>query len=120
MEAGVTWSQARGALLRLGVPADGPVRLVLDTEAFLPRPGDVREARITARGRELARWRFAADANRGERRVPIPPEVIDADGVVELTVDVEPAESPKAAGAGEDVRVLGIALHSLRLEGVEP
>lgn len=115
---GGTWSVRPEATLvvRLGDPADVPLRLVVAARAFVHDPLlPLREVDVMVNGRKVATWKFDR-IQAAEYHASIPREAMTADGILHITFRVSDAPSPAGLGISADRRKLGICVIQWRLE----
>jgi hypothetical protein len=109
-----TWSEGKSAVLRLPVPANaGPLKLRLKMAAFtFPSKLVSQAVEIYANGTKIAQWDVASIA---EFTAQIPADMGTSSQWLNLELVTPNSTSPKALGANEDARVLGVCLYELEL-----
>ncbi|HSH39652.1 MAG TPA: hypothetical protein VK993_12805 [Chthoniobacterales bacterium] len=109
-----TWSQGTSAKLELPVgSAPGSLILIAKIAAFI-NPPDVptQPVQVYANGTQIDEWQVG---NTADFKASIPAAAAEKGGMLVLEFQTAKAMSPKAAGAGDDDRLLGIALHRIEL-----
>lgn len=100
------WSRAQ-ALVELLVPSDA-TECVIRFSPFLPLPGTTQDVRISHGSREEVT--SAQEPRLYSVRVDVTAERLDASRRLVVRLDVHPTFSPRAVGASDDRRELGIQL----------
>ncbi len=111
-----TWSREKRATLYFSVtPPRTDLFLRLTLRPYLvPGKWPKQEVRVSVNGKELQRLKLSKkEMDTYEVRVP---KELAADGSLTVTFDIPTAVSPVDLGIGDDVRTLGIALQSLRID----
>ena len=109
-----TWSEGRSAKLELPVgPNPGTLMLHAKLAAYI-NPPDLpsQPVEVYANGAKIADWEVG---NTAEFTATIPAAVSAKKSNLELEFRTPKALSPKSAGVADDARVLGIAMHNLRV-----
>jgi glycosyltransferase involved in cell wall biosynthesis len=114
------WSNGPVAELcfRLKERSTGPLRLTINLSAFIVKEHPELAVRVSAHGRELARWRFSLaqpeSISASWHEAVIPAEITERKGF-SIKLEIEHPASPKKLGLSADIRLLGILLHKLSL-----
>ena len=125
-EQGFTWTNGKRA--SLAIPIDKTESDIMLRATFLPFvvPGklDRQRMNILANGKKVGAW--VATTERGfwdkirrkslfqEKTIVIPNNLLE-DSALAITFELPDAASPASLAVGEDVRTLGIAMHSIVL-----
>jgi hypothetical protein len=109
-----TWSQGKSAKLELPVGAGaGALELELAMAAYIKPPElPTQLVELYANGAKVAEWEVGETA---EFSAVIPASAAAGKTELELEFRTPKAVSPKAAGGADDSRVLGVALHHLKV-----
>ncbi len=112
------WSNGRHAVLNLKIDGDlkTPINLSLRRAQF-HAPPNCEPVRLTvwAKQRELAAFEHQGFDEIDELRVPLPTEVIAADGCVSLSFRLENLRSPRQLGHSGDARRVGLLVRELEV-----
>lgn len=110
---GFVWSMGDRSNLGLHIGQAAGTRVLLDLEAFLPRPDYRQELTIEVNGKAVATAAFTQQDNRKQVAFVVPAGSSD-----DVAVSLRPAHpiSPKQAGVSPDGRVLGVRLFGLTVE----
>nr|WP_283832415.1 sulfotransferase domain-containing protein [Bradyrhizobium diazoefficiens] len=111
-----TWSVGRRALLRLVIPrgSAAPVDIDLGYRSFI-EGGRALNVTCRAAGQVISSWTCTPAEWRGTRAIHIPPEAVNAEGIVNLEFEMSEPKSPADLGLGQDTRELGIGIEFIRL-----
>jgi hypothetical protein len=112
------WSLDGTAVLRLQLrnrPADVPLALELGAGVLLGPKLPTRQLVLEANGRLLGVTHFSLDDPAPPLHFMLPPDLIGADGMLELRFRVWPVASPFSAGVSIDGRRLGIRLLAMAI-----
>jgi len=76
-----------------------------------------RALNVTCRaaGQVISSWTCTPAEWRGTRPIHIPPEAVNAEGIVNLEFEMSEPKSPAELGLGQDTRELGIGIEFIRL-----
>ena len=112
-----TWTEGDTAVLALRVrPTDSVVALRMRVAGFLHGSElPVQPVEVLVNDRKIADWQVGAVA---EHTAMVPQELVKAGGVLTFTFRMPKAISPKAAGIGEDPRVLGMCVYEFELRSI--
>lgn len=113
-EQNFTWSEGKAAVLRLPVPTDaGALQLRLKMAANTYPPTLLSQpVEVYANGKKIAQWDVSAIADFVAR---IPGEVTSSSPWLNLELRTPKSTSPRALGASEDTRILGVCCLELQL-----
>lgn len=104
------WSDGKQVVLEFQQLPPGPFTLQLDAAAFGPNVGKEFSVRLGAQERQLV---LPAEHGKVELK-------FDASSERKLVINVPQPASPQSQGMGEDQRMLGIALYSMRVVPAKP
>ena len=108
------WSDGVLAVLQLPACADGLAStLVLTLNAFAPDVGHRQELTISSPPVGLIEKILLATAEIRELRIPLPPAPVGS--MLEISIGMDTATSPKELGIGPDERRLGIKLRRMAI-----
>ncbi len=111
-----TWTNGMKAIILLRLSPDwaGAAKVTIEARAFVPSRTGSQEVTVSFRGRLLARWDVAPGDYRPYSAV-LPADLLRA-GSGALEFAIPGAASPRAAGAGTDIRRLGINVQAVRID----
>jgi hypothetical protein len=120
MEANGVWSlekEARLSIPTVGLPnTDLGLSFDLSTYAGLGFARGTQIVRAFLNDRPMASWTFTTGLAAPETRFRVPPELVNASGMLEIKFEIEPPMNPKKLGIANDDRDLGISLRSVKIE----
>ncbi len=114
-EAQFTWTEGQSAGLAMTVkPAARPLSLKMKLAALVKPPElPFQPVEVNVNNRKVADWQVAETA---EFSAPLPQDLVSQGGVLQITLSIPKANSPKALGLGNDTRMLGLSCHSFQLD----
>jgi hypothetical protein len=117
--AGVRWTIGKSA--RLNIPlsgAAGPLRFEARIKPFLAPPKLPRqEFWVLANGEPVGQWMLDQPGFQGIEWTVAPEVLAREPGLLELRFLIPQAQAPRALGAGQDARSIGIAFRVLEIRG---
>jgi hypothetical protein len=123
-EAGGVWSLGAEARLSVTTTTEpgtlSGISFDLSTYTGLGFATGTQTVRAYLNGRPMAIWTFTRGQAAPDTRISIPPDVVDASGVLNLRFEIDPPMNPSQLKTANDNRDLGINLKSLRIEASRP
>ena len=112
------WSLGKTALLRLRLsplPPASSISLQLRLLAYVNDRHPEQNVAVSVNGKQVRNLSFHAEQKGGEAREETIAANVGADGEIALSLYTPDAASPRSLGLGDDDRVLGVGLVSLRV-----
>ena len=112
-----TWTDARCAALQFYFrtkPASA-LLLVVEARGYTCASHPAQSVNVECQGETLASWTFDSDSFQN-KSVVIPPSALTASGSLTIYFHLLNPASPEELGESDDLRLLGMALRSLRIE----
>ncbi|MBA2432450.1 MAG: hypothetical protein H0V56_10115 [Chthoniobacterales bacterium] len=112
-----TWTEGDTAVLAIRVPAtEEGVALKIRANGFTNPPDlPAQPVEVSVNNRKIADWELGEVA---EHSAILPPELVKEGGLLTFTFKMPKAVPPKAAGKGDDPRVLGMCVHEVEIRKV--
>ena len=111
------WSVGERAILRLPPEAlpGGRLQLRITATAYVVAEHPRQRVRVLAGGRPVADWIITLDNSWNVRAFDVEAQDRDGEGGLTLTFETPDSISPKALALGDDPRVVGLGLKSLKV-----
>jgi hypothetical protein len=116
-----SWTDARCAALQFYFRTKpiGSLLLVVEACAYTCTAHPAQSVKVECQGETLAVWNFDSD-HFENRSLVIPPSALTGSGSLTIYFHLLNPASPEELGESEDLRLLGMALRSLRIESSPP
>ncbi len=111
-----TWTEGRSAALQfyLREKPPGSLLLVAEARAYICAAHPTQSVRVECHGQTLGLWTFDSDQFE-TRTVVVPASALAGQGALTVQFELLNPASPAELGESDDLRLLGMALRSLRL-----